>query len=168
MRHEPRRQQRKHRRHNKNTRRRGWRYSRRSKEGFYEFAYLAGAIDIAKENLELMRHFEEVAQTKHMTTEASHPDVIRAQVEIAKIEDVLRGLNQLREPTVSRLRTALTLPADTNLPWPKTGEFNAIEVDYERLVNTLRQKNPELASLNYEAMAAGSKIALARRIFIRI
>ena len=135
------------------------------KEGFYEFAYLAGAIDIAKENLELMRHFEEVAETKHMTTEASHPDVIRAQVEIAKIEDVLRGLNQLREPTVSRLRTALTLPADTNLPWPKTEEFNAIEVDYERLANTLRQKNPELASLNYEAMAAGSKITLAEKNF---
>lgn len=135
------------------------------KDGFYEFAYLAGAIDIAKENLELMRHFEEVAQTKHMTAEASHPDVIRAQMEIAKIEDVLRGLNQLREPMVSRLRTALTLSADTNLPWPKTEEFNAIELDYERLANILRQKNPELAGLNYEAMAAGSKITLAEKNF---
>jgi outer membrane protein TolC len=135
------------------------------KEGFYEFAYLAGAIDIARENLELMRHFGEVAETKHMTAEASHPDVIRAQVEIAKLEDVLRGLNQLREPTVSRLRTALTLPADTNLPWPKTGDFNAVEVDYERLVNMLRQKNPQLAALNYEAIAAGSKITLAEKNF---
>jgi outer membrane protein, heavy metal efflux system len=135
------------------------------KEGFYEFVYLAGAIDIAKENLELMRHFEEVAETKHMTAEASHPDVIRAEVEIAKIEDVLRGLNQLREPTVSRLRTALTLPADANLPWPETEEFNAVEVDYERLTNTLRQKNPELASLNYEAMAAVSRITLAEKNF---
>jgi cobalt-zinc-cadmium efflux system outer membrane protein len=138
---------------------------REVKEGFYEFTYLAGAIDIAKENLELMRHFEEVAQTKHMTAEASHPDVIRAEVEIAKIEDVLRGLEQLREPTVSRLRTALTLPADTNLPWPKTEEFNAVELDYERLTDTLRQKNPELASLNYEAMAAVSRITLAEKNF---
>lgn len=135
------------------------------KDGFYEFTYLAGAIDIAKENLELMRHFEEVAQTKHMTAEASHPDVIRAQVEIAKMEDVLRGLGQLREPTVSRLTTALTLPADTNLPWPKTEEFNAVELDYERLVSILRQKNPELAGLNFEAMAAKSKIALAEKNF---
>ncbi len=135
------------------------------KERFYEFAYLAGAIDIAKENLELMRHFEEVAQTKHMTAEASHPDVIRAQVEIAKMEDVLRGLEQLRQPTVSRLTTALTLPADTNLPWPKTEEFNAVELDYERLVSILRQKNPELAGLNFEAMAAGSKITLAEKNF---
>jgi outer membrane protein TolC len=81
------------------------------------------------------------------------------------MEDVLRGLNQLREPMVSRLRTALTLPADTNLPWPKTEEFNAVELDYERLVSILRQKNPELASLNYEAIAAGSKITLAEKNF---
>ncbi|MGD1041543.1 MAG: TolC family protein [Sedimentisphaerales bacterium] len=135
------------------------------KEGFYEFAYLARATDTAMENLELFKHFEEVARTRHMTTATGHPDVIRAQVEIAKMEDVLRGLGQLREPTVSRLRTALTLPADTNLPWPKTEEFNAVELDYERLANILRQKNPELASLNYEAMAAGSKITLAEKNF---
>ncbi|MGD0596149.1 MAG: TolC family protein [Sedimentisphaerales bacterium] len=135
------------------------------KEGFYEFAYLARATDTAMENLELFKHFEEVARTRHMTTATGHPDVIRAQVEIARMEDVLRGLGQLREPTVSRLRTALTLPADTNLPWPKTEEFNAVELDYERLVSILRQKNPELASLNYEAMAVGSKITLAEKNF---
>ena len=135
------------------------------KEGFYEFAYLARATDTAMENLELFKHFEEVARTRHMTTTTGHPDVIRAQVEIAKMEDVLRGLNQLREPTVSRLRTALTLPTDTNLPWPKTEEFNAVELDYERLADMLRQKNPELASLNYEAIAVGSKITLAEKNF---
>jgi outer membrane protein TolC len=135
------------------------------KEGFYEFVYLASATDIAIENLELFKHFEEVARTKHLTMETGHPDVIRAQVEIAKMEDVLRGLNQLREPTVSRLRTALTLPAEMNLPWPKSEDFNVAEIDYEQLVNLLRQKNPELAGLNFEAMAAKSKITLAEKNF---
>jgi len=139
---------------------------REVKEGFYEYSYLARATDIAKENLELLRHFEEVARTKHLTAEAvGHPDVIRAQVEMAKMEDVLRGLEQLREPTISRLRTALTLPADTNLPWPKAEEFNVAELEYERLVNLLSQKNPELAGLNYKAMAARSKIELAKKNF---
>jgi outer membrane protein TolC len=135
------------------------------KEGFYEFVFLARATDIAIENLELFKHFEEVARTKHLTMEAGHPDVIRAQVEIAKMEDVLRGLKQLREPTVSRLRTALTLPAETNLPWPRAEEFNVAEIDNEQLVNLLRQKNPELASLTYEQMAAKSRIALAEKNF---
>jgi len=127
--------------------------------------FLARATDIAIENLELFKHFEEVARTKHLTMEAGHPDVIRAQVEIAKMEDVLRGLKQLREPTVSRLRTALTLPAETNLPWPRAEEFNVAEIDNEQLVNLLRQKNPELASLTYEQMAAKSRIALAEKNF---
>jgi cobalt-zinc-cadmium efflux system outer membrane protein len=138
---------------------------REVKEAFYEFAYLAGATDIAAENLELFKHFEEVAQTKHLTAEAGHPDVIRAQVETAKMEDVLRGLEQLREPTASRLRTALTLPAETNLSWPGREDFNVTELDYERLVNLLRQKNPELAVLNFEALAAKSKIDLAEKNF---
>jgi outer membrane protein, heavy metal efflux system len=135
------------------------------KEGFYEYVYLGKATDMATENLELLRHFEEVARTKHMTTETGHPDVIRAQVEIAKMEDVLRGLGQLREPTVSRLRTALTLPPDTNLPWPKQQEFDVVPLDYERLVTLLVQKNPELASLNFEALAAKSRIELAKKNF---
>jgi outer membrane protein TolC len=135
------------------------------KEGFYEFAYLARANAIATENLELLRHFEEVVRTKHLTAEAGHPDVIRAQVEIARMEDVLQGLNQLREPTVSRLRTALTLPAETNLPWPRVEEFNVEEPEYERLVNLLMQKNPELAGLNLEAMAARSRVKLAEKNF---
>jgi outer membrane protein, heavy metal efflux system len=138
---------------------------REVKEGFYEFAYLSRAKAIATENLELLRHFEEVVRTKHLMVEASHPDVIRAQVEIARMEDVLRGLNQLREPTVSRLRTSLTLPAETNLPWPEVEEFNVVEPEYERLVNLLTQKNPELAGLNLEAMAARSRIKLAEKNF---
>jgi len=51
---------------------------RQVKEAFYEFTYLATAIDIAKQNLELLKHFEEVARTKYRTATAIHPDIIRA------------------------------------------------------------------------------------------
>jgi len=135
------------------------------KEGFYEYVYLAKAMEIAMENLELLRHFEEVARTKYTAAQTGQPDVIRAQVELARMEYVLRSLEQLREPVVSRLRSALTLPADTNLPWPKQEEFEVLPLDYERLVTLLVQKNPELAGLNFEAMAAKSRIELAKKNF---
>ena len=61
----------------------------RIKDAFYEFTYLATAIDTAKENLELLRHFEEIARTKYRAATATHPDIIRAQVELAKLEDCL-------------------------------------------------------------------------------
>jgi outer membrane protein TolC len=135
------------------------------KEGFYEYVYLGKATNIATENLELLRHFEEVARTKYTTAEAGQPDMIRAQVELARMEYVLSSLEQLREPVVSKLRSALTLPADTNLPWPKQEEFEAVPLDYEQLVTLLVQKNPELAGLNFEAMAAKSRIELAKKNF---
>jgi len=135
------------------------------KEGFYEYVYLAEATKITMENLELLRHFEEVARTKYTVAQAGQPDVIRAQVELARIEYVLSSLEQLREPTVSKLRKSLTLPEDTNLPWPKVEEFNAAPLGYEQLVNLLRQKNPELLGLNFDVMAAKSRIELAKKNF---
>ncbi len=136
---------------------------REVKDGFYEYVYLAKATDIATENLELLKHFGEVARTKYTTAEAGQPDVIRAQVELARMEYVLRSLEQLRGPTVSNLRKVLTLPDDTNLPWPKVEDFNAVPLNYGRLVSLLIQKNPELSSLDFEAMAAKSRIELAKK-----
>ncbi|OHB80464.1 MAG: hypothetical protein A2Z25_03725 [Planctomycetes bacterium RBG_16_55_9] len=138
---------------------------REIKEGFYEYVYLAKAIEIAKENLELLKHLEEVVRTKYTTTAAGQPDMIRAQIELAKLEYVLRSVEQLRKPTVSKLNKALTLPEDTNLPWPMAETFEATPLEYDRLVNILRHRNPELAGLNFEAMAAESRIELAKKNF---
>jgi len=135
------------------------------KEAFYEFAYLARAIDIAKENLELLRHFEEVARTKYTAAEAGQPDVIRAQVEMARLEDALKGLEQLRHPIMVEILTCCALPLGAELPWPKVDEFNAEPLGYEQLVNLLRQKNPELLGLNFDVMAAKSRIELAKKNF---
>jgi outer membrane protein TolC len=138
---------------------------REVKEGFYEYAYLAKAIEIAMENLELLKHLEEVVRTKYTTTAAGQPDMIRAQMELAKLEYVLRSVEQLRKPTVSKLNKALTLPEDTNLPWPKVETIESAPLEYDRLVSMLRQNNPELAGLSSEAMAARSRIELAKKNF---
>jgi len=63
------------------------------------------------------------------------------------------------------LNKALTLPEDTNLPWPKVEPFEAAPLEYDRLVSKLRRKNPELAGLSSEAMAARSRIELAKKNF---
>ena len=135
------------------------------KEAFHEFAYLGSAVEIGEQNLELLRHFEEVARTKYTAAEAGQPDVIRAQVELAKMEYVLRSLEAMRKPAVSKLARALSLPQDVELAWPEVGEFEAGEIEYERLADALRRNNPELAGLEFEAMAAKSRIELARKNF---
>ena len=102
---------------------------------------------------------------KRLAADTNQPDVIRAQVEIAKLEETSKGLEQLREPTVSRLKAALNLPAEMNLPWPEREEFEPAPLDYELLVNLLRQKNPELVGLGFEAMAARARSKCAEKNF---
>lgn len=135
------------------------------KEAFYEYVYLARAVEIARENLELIKHFEEVARTKYMAAAANHPDVIRTQVELAKIEDVTKSLEDLRKPIVARLNAVLNRPSFDMLPWPKTEEFERAEIDRQQLIGLLRQMNPELTALDFEVEAAKYRVELAKKKF---
>jgi outer membrane protein TolC len=135
------------------------------KEAFYEYTYLARAIEIARENLELVKGFEEVVRIKYMATAATHPDFIRAQVELAKIEDVLKNLEDLREPIVARLNAVLNRRSFEMLPWPRKEKFVPVQIQRGKLIELLKQMNPELAALDFELEAAKSKVELAKKKF---
>jgi cobalt-zinc-cadmium efflux system outer membrane protein len=135
------------------------------KDAFYEYAYLASAIDIAKENLVLLQHFEEVARAKYIAATARHPDVIRAQVALAKLEDRLKSLEELRGPIVIRLNAALNRPAEFMLPWPKRPETYTVNLTPAALFAALKEQNPQLGAKEFELLSARSRIELARKKF---
>jgi outer membrane protein, heavy metal efflux system len=138
---------------------------RQVKDAFYEFAHLAIAIDIAKENFELLQHFEEIARIKYKTATATHPDIIRAQVELAKLEDILKSLEELRSPTVARLNSVLNRPADARLVWPKKEAFREKHIKRQYVIEALIKSNPELARLNWQVEAAEAEVELAKKRF---
>jgi len=136
-----------------------------TKDAFYEYTYLAKAIEIAKENLELIQHFEEVARTKYITAATGHPDVIRAQIEMARLEDRLKTLEELRKPIVARLNAVLNRQSLEMLPWPRKAQLRVAEVSREKMIELLRLRNPELEALDFELQAAKSKVDLAKKKF---
>jgi outer membrane protein TolC len=135
------------------------------KDAFYEYSYLARAIEIAKENLELIQHFEEVARTKYMAAATGHPDVIRAQIELARLEDRLKTLEELRKPIVARLNAVLNRQSLDMLPWPRKAEFRTAKVNRQEIIDLLRARNPELEALDFELQAAKNKVELAKMNF---
>ncbi|MGD8499224.1 MAG: TolC family protein, partial [Phycisphaerales bacterium] len=120
------------------------------KDAFHEYVYLAKAIEIARENLELIEDFEEVALTKYVGAAAGHPDLVRAQVELAKLEDQLRTLEGLRKPIVARLNAVLNRKSAGLLPWPKREEYRVVEADRRQMKEMLQARNPELRALDFE------------------
>jgi len=135
------------------------------KKEFYEFLYLKEAIDIAQQNLELIKHFEQVALTKYTTATGTHPDIIRAQIELAKLDEILVGLRELKKPQVARLNAILNRPAEAGLDWPHEPEVFKLRIDFAQLTKLLKEKNPLLAELGWTIELARSEVKLAKKNF---
>lgn len=134
-----------------------------TKTAYYEFAYLGRAIEIAQANLELLRHFEQVAQARYRAAVGAHPDIIRAQIELAMLEDEWITLGRKKKPVVEMVNAVLNRASESDLPWPRQAQLPDRVIDDAQVVAALMDNNPELAAMSYEIAAARSRVELAQK-----
>lgn len=134
------------------------------KNTYYEYYYLDRAIAITDDNIRLLKYLESVAQAK---AKAGAPlsGVIQAQVELGKLDDRSRTLNDLRGPITARLNAVLNRPFDAPLPWPRTAPFYDMNLSEGQLFTWLRELSPELKSLDHDIAKEEKAIELARKDF---
>jgi cobalt-zinc-cadmium efflux system outer membrane protein len=135
------------------------------KTAFHEYSFLAQALEITKENLELARHFEAVARNKYATSTATHPDVIRAQIELANLENDVISLQKQRPAITAKLNSILNRPVESNLPWPKKSQYQQVSIDSQTLLALVNENNPELKAMDYDIEAAKSNKKAAEKRF---
>ena len=135
----------------------------RVKNAYYDYYYLGRTIAVVRENRDLVKYLEEVARTKYKAAAAGHPEVIRAQVELGKLEDRLQTLLDLQEPTVARLNAALNRPIDESLPWPTVLPEEQIVATNEEIFAWLRRVNPQVQALDHEIAKEQHSVDLAKR-----
>jgi outer membrane protein TolC len=124
---------------------------------------LRKSIAIAKENISLVKHLESVAQSRYKAAAGSHPDVIRAQVEIGKLEDRYRTLLDLQQPIVARLNSALNRPVEAEIPPPTEIQIEQVDIADKELLAKLITENPELKALDFEITQNKKSIELAKK-----
>ncbi len=135
------------------------------KQAFYEYSFLAKSIEVTTENVQLIKHFEEVARTKYVVSEASQPDVIRAQVEVVTMENDLITWEKSRPAITAKLNSLMNRPAESKLPWPQVNPYRQIKIDFAQVNELIMQNNPELQGAAYEIEAAYSKEKLTKKEF---
>lgn len=130
---------------------------------FSELAFLARARFLTNDNLALLAQLEEVALARYRTAEAPYADVVRAQVELGRVEDELRSLAEAADAAAARLNAALGRSVGAPLP-PLAGlpELR-LHLSTDDIENTVRQASPELAALGHELAAAQRRLELAGR-----
>ncbi len=88
------------------------------KLAYYDYLYLNEAIEINRENQELLRQMIQIAQAKFRAGIGKYHSVIMAQVEFSKLSDSIITLEERRETVIARINTLLNRPADATLGEP--------------------------------------------------
>ena len=135
------------------------------KDAYYEYYYLSQAIAVVQENLDLVQYLESVARTRYASAIAMYADVVRAQVELGKLEDQLRTLQDLREPIVAKLNAAMNRPPNAPLPWPQTIEQPPASFTEDELLLWLKEYNPDLRAVEFLAAREKWNIDLAKKSY---
>jgi len=137
----------------------------RVKRAYNELYHLRLAIDLTRQNLELLQRFEEIARARYRVAAGGHPDIIRTQVELGRLEDRLREFQQRRDPLAARLNAALNRPPDAEAPWPDQLPGSEVDLDEEALIALLREHNPELVAMAQEIEQQRHAAELAKKDF---
>jgi outer membrane protein TolC len=135
------------------------------KQAYYELYFVGRAVGVAMENVDLLKQLEEIARSKYESGTAEHGDVIKAQVELDKLRDRLRTLQDFKHPVAARLNAALNRPAESALPFPTNHSPGVLPSGTAQLLEQLKSSNPELKSLDFLAEKDKAAIALARKEF---
>ena len=129
---------------------------------FYEYGFTEKAIGLTGENLRLLEDLEPIVDER-VRVGGDLNALLRLKVEMGKVGDQLRSLEETRHAQSARLTALLALPATGVLPWPAWDvPASASLPEMATLVETLEANNPELAMLERKVSSAGARRELAR------
>jgi outer membrane protein, heavy metal efflux system len=137
---------------------------------YHEYAFQCHAVLIARENLDLLVELEAVTRTMFRTGAATLADVNRAQIEIGRLDDQVRSLEDLVGVAAAELNAALGRSAHATLPAtpvrPTLHAMAALPAYTDaQWLSLARQDNPELVAARYDAEQQNLAIALARKSY---
>jgi cobalt-zinc-cadmium efflux system outer membrane protein len=121
----------------------------RVKSAYSELALFYKQIEIGKENKTVLDQLAKGATTRYSAGKGTQSDVLKAQVELARVDNELVMLEQKRVTAQAKLNVLLNRDPKTDFGIPPAEpsiKFNRMLDDFYRLT---RNNNPELKAYQY-------------------
>ncbi len=128
---------------------------------FYEYGYTREATRLTRENRDLLRTLEPVVEEK-VQAGAELNALLRLKVEIGKVDDRLRTLEQKRLSLSAKLCELLGLSDARVLPWPQWEAPGDFAPDTVLLMEAVMENNPELQMLQRKIASGEAREEIAR------
>lgn len=130
---------------------------------FYDIYATDQALGVARETLRLLEDIRAIAEAMYRVGEGRQTDVLRAQVEIARmVEDTVR-MTTMRAGMAGRLNALLNRPADTPIPSPALPAFPDSAPALELALGQSQTGRPMVRAAEQDVAAAAAQATLARR-----
>ena len=136
---------------------------RRVKLAYFDLGYVDRALGVVNEDLELLRHFETMAQARYSQGVGLQQAVVKLQAEITRDRNRLEVLSRQRTDAEAALNTLLDRPPQQPIERVALPAPPATDVDYERLYAVGRESRPELKAAFFRMERNEKGIHLARR-----
>ena len=136
---------------------------RRVKLAYFDLGYVDLAIQIVTEDLELLRHFETLAQARYAQGVGLQQAVVKLQAEITRDRNRLEVLRRQRTDAEATLNTLLDRPPQEPIAGVTMPPTPDAQVDYEKLYVMGRENRPELKAAFLRIEKSEKSIHLARR-----
>jgi outer membrane protein, heavy metal efflux system len=136
---------------------------------WFEYAWLHEAVATAHENRDWLLRLESVSRAMYRAGSVTQADVNRAQVELGRLDDQWRSLQDMLGPAAAELNAILGRPAHAPLPTPAAPSSQPLpglpEHDDETWLTLARGASPELAASRHDVQRERQAVELARKEF---
>lgn len=130
----------------------------------YADLYLAHkAIEVTQENVEILRRFEQIALVKYATGEVSQQDVLKAQVELARLANDLVTLEQELSTVRALLNTLRDYPPRSQVGMPEGLVLMKLPQGLDALEKLALEERPEVRATQAAIARSEHEIALAKK-----
>jgi len=138
-----------------------WEIRAQVASAFYRIYQVDGQVEVLGGTLGLLRDFETVAKALYASGTGRQADVLRASVEVARMESEIHRMVAQRRGAAARLNALLDQPASTPLSTPELGPLPLEVPDHGTLTQWASGNRPVLDGLRLEMDRAASKRELA-------
>ena len=130
---------------------------------FFELYSLDRRIGVMRETLTLLQDFQAVARAMYVAGTGRQTDVLRSDVEVARMDGEIQKMDAMRISMAVRLNALLDLAAETPVPSPSLGDLPLEVPGPDALLAWAHETRPVLAQGRLGVAQAGKRRELAHR-----
>ncbi|UCG16828.1 MAG: TolC family protein [Phycisphaerales bacterium] len=131
-------------------------------QAYYRLYLTDRSIELTEAHRQLLEELEPVLASQYRAGGAEQQDLLRIQIEIAKLRDDENRLGRRRASAAAALNQLLDYPPDRELAGTLPISPRTFDADVEQLIALAAAHNPELATFTHRAQRDREEIALAR------